>query len=60
MAGVDAVVHLAGIPHEDTFERILQTNMVGAYHVFEASRMQRCRRVVLASVPSLRFVYGSP
>jgi uronate dehydrogenase len=49
MVGVDAVVHLAGIPHEDTFERILQTNMVGAYHVFEASRMQRCRRVVLAS-----------
>jgi uronate dehydrogenase len=49
MAGVDAVVHLADIPHEDTFERILQTNMVGAYHVFEASRMQRCRRVVFAS-----------
>lgn len=49
MAGVDATVHLAGIPHEDTFEHILQTNMMGAYHVFEAARRQRCARVVLAS-----------
>jgi uronate dehydrogenase len=49
MAGVDATVHLAGIPHEDTFEHILQTNMIGAYHVFEAARRQRCARVVLAS-----------
>jgi uronate dehydrogenase len=49
MAGVDAVIHLAGIPHEDTFERILQTNMVGTYNVFEAARIQRCKRVVFAS-----------
>lgn len=49
MAGVDAVAHLAGIPHEDTFERILETNVVGTYHVFEAARRQGCARVVLAS-----------
>lgn len=49
MADVDATVHLAGIPHEDTFEHILQTNMIGAYHVFEAARRQECGRIVLAS-----------
>jgi uronate dehydrogenase len=49
MAGVDAVVHLAGIPREDTFDRILATNVVGTYNVLEAARRQGCRRVVLAS-----------
>lgn len=49
VAGVSAVVHLAGIPHEDTLERIMQTNMVGTYHVFEAARRQGRPRVVLAS-----------
>jgi uronate dehydrogenase len=49
MAGVDAVVHLAGIPHEDTFEHILETNMVGTYNVVEGARRQGCTRVVLAS-----------
>jgi uronate dehydrogenase len=48
-ASIDAVVHLAGIPDEDTFERILNINMVGAYNVFEAARRQHCQRVVLAS-----------
>jgi uronate dehydrogenase len=49
MAGVDTVAHLAGIPREDGFERILETNVVGTYHVFEAARRQGCTRVVLAS-----------
>jgi uronate dehydrogenase len=49
MADVDATVHLAGIPREDTFDRILQTNVVGTYNVFEAARRQGCARVVLAS-----------
>ncbi len=49
MAGVDAAVHLAGIPHEDSFAQILETNVVGTYHVFEAARRQGCQRVVLAS-----------
>jgi uronate dehydrogenase len=48
-ADVNAVVHLAAIPDEDTFERILNVNMVGAYNVFEAAHRQRCQRVVLAS-----------
>lgn len=49
MADVDAAVHLAGIPHEDSFERILQTNLVGTHNVFEAARRQGCARVVFAS-----------
>jgi uronate dehydrogenase len=49
MEGVDATVHLAGIPHEDSFDRILETNVVGAHNVFEAARKQGCPRVVFAS-----------
>jgi uronate dehydrogenase len=49
VADVDGIVHLAGIPHEDTFERILQTNVVGTFNVFEAARRQGCGRVVFAS-----------
>jgi uronate dehydrogenase len=49
VADVDGIVHLAGIPHEDTFERILQTNVVGTFNVFEAARRQGCPRVVVAS-----------
>jgi uronate dehydrogenase len=49
VADVDGVVHLAGIPQEDTFERTLQTNVVGTFNVFEAARRQGCGRVVVAS-----------
>jgi uronate dehydrogenase len=48
-ADVDGIVHLAGIPHEDTFERTLQTNVVGTFNVFEAARHAGCPRVVFAS-----------
>ena len=48
-ADVDAVIHLAGIPDEDSFQRILDVNMVGTYNVFEAARRQHAQRVVLAS-----------
>ncbi|MGH7911036.1 MAG: NAD-dependent epimerase/dehydratase family protein [Candidatus Dormibacteraceae bacterium] len=49
VAGCDAVVHLAGIPVEDTFERILETNIVGTRTLLEACRTEGCRRVVFAS-----------
>ena len=38
MEGVDAVVHLGAVPNEDTWERILQANIIGCYNVFEAAR----------------------
>jgi NAD dependent epimerase/dehydratase family len=49
MEGVDATVHLAGIPHEDSFDRMLQTNVVGTYNVYQAACKQGCPRVVFAS-----------
>ena len=47
--GIDCVVHLAGIPEEDTWEKIHPMNLVGAYNVFEAARRQGVKRVVFAS-----------
>lgn len=47
--GVDAIIHLAGIPHEAPFEKILGTNIDGTYHVYEAARACGVRRVVFAS-----------
>jgi uronate dehydrogenase len=45
----DACVHLAAIPVESTFEKILQTNIRGTWAVFEAARLEGCPRVVFAS-----------
>jgi uronate dehydrogenase len=49
LQGADAVIHLAGIPSEDAFERLLQANFTATYNVFEAARIQSVRRVVFAS-----------
>lgn len=49
MAGIDCVVHLAGVPGEDAWEKILATNIDGCYQVFEAARRQRVPRVIFAS-----------
>jgi uronate dehydrogenase len=49
MAGADGVVHLAGIPSEDTWTRIRRANVDGTYRVLEAARRAGVRRVVLAS-----------
>ncbi len=49
MSGASAVVHLAGIPHEDTWEAIRRTNIDGTYRVLEAARRAGVGRVVLAS-----------
>ncbi|HEX2111556.1 MAG TPA: NAD(P)-dependent oxidoreductase [Gaiellaceae bacterium] len=49
LEGADAVVHLAGIPSEDAFERLLDANIRATYNVFEAARLCGLRRVVLAS-----------
>ena len=49
MAGADGVVHLAGIPGEDTWTRLRRANVDGTYRVLEAARRAGVRRVVLAS-----------
>lgn len=49
MRGADAVVHLAGIPSEDTWTRVRRANIDGTYRLLEAARRAGVRRVVLAS-----------
>ena len=46
---VNAVVHLGGLSTEGPFEDILQANILGTYHVYEAARLQGVRRIVYAS-----------
>jgi len=47
--GMEAVVHLAGIPDEAPFGDLVQANIVATYNVLEAARRCHVRRVVLAS-----------
>jgi uronate dehydrogenase len=49
MAGMDGVIHMAGIVREAEFEAILQTNVVGTWNVYEAARRQGVGRVVFGS-----------
>ncbi|HSW07456.1 MAG TPA: NAD(P)-dependent oxidoreductase [Aquabacterium sp.] len=46
---VDAVVHFGGISVEAAWQPILQANIIGLYHLYEAARHQRVRRIVFAS-----------
>lgn len=48
-AGADAIVHLGGISTERAFEEILQANIVGTFHIYEAARKHGIGRVVFAS-----------
>lgn len=57
VSGADAVVHLAAIPEEDVFDRLLQVNVRGAYNVFEAARREGVRRVVFASTNHVTGLY---
>src|ERR1051325_9216003 len=36
VAGVDGIIHLGGLSGENTWENILQSNIVGLYNVFDA------------------------
>ncbi len=47
--GVDAVLHLAGISVESTFDKILAANIQGTHNLYEAVRAEGVRRVVFAS-----------
>lgn len=48
--GVQAVVHLAAsAPVESSWEDVLNNNLIGTYHVFEAARQAGVDRVVFAS-----------
>ncbi len=45
----DAVVHLGGVSVERPFEEILEANIKGVFHLYEACRRQGVKRVVFAS-----------
>lgn len=47
--GADALIHLAGVPGEDSWERICDVNIGGGFVAFEAARRAGVRRVVYAS-----------
>ncbi len=49
VSGMDAVVHLAGINDEAPFEEVLDVNVRGTFHVFQAARDEGVGRVVFAS-----------
>ena len=47
--GVDAVIHLAGIAGEDSWDRLMAANVDGTRTVLEAARVAGVSRVVFAS-----------
>ena len=47
--GVDGIVHLGGKSIEGTFDNILNTNIKGTYHIFEAARKHGGKRIMFAS-----------
>jgi uronate dehydrogenase len=47
--GVDAIIHLAGISLEASFEKILRANIEGTYNLYEAAREEGVPRIVFAS-----------
>jgi len=49
MTGIDCVVHLAGMPEEAAWEKVLPLNIEGCYNVFEAARRRGVKRIVFAS-----------
>ncbi len=47
--GCQAILHFGGVSTEQPWASILQANIVGAYHLYEAARAHGVRRVVFAS-----------
>lgn len=47
--GVDAIIHLAGISLEASFDKILKSNIEGTYNLYEAAREEGVPRIVFAS-----------
>ncbi|OFA02344.1 NAD(P)-dependent oxidoreductase [Duganella sp. HH101] len=49
MEGVDAVLHFGGISVEDKFEPIMNANILGLHHLYEAVHKCGVKRVIYAS-----------
>ncbi|VTU24039.1 NAD-dependent epimerase/dehydratase family protein [Variovorax sp. PBL-E5] len=49
VAGCDAIVHLGGVSIERPFEEVLEANIKGVFHIYEAARRHGVKRVIFAS-----------
>lgn len=49
VAGCDAIVHLGGVSVERPFEEVLEANIKGIFHLYEAARRHGVQRIVFAS-----------
>lgn len=49
VAGCDAIVHLGGVSVERPFEEVLEANIKGVFHIYEAARKHGVKRVIFAS-----------
>jgi uronate dehydrogenase len=47
--GCDAILHFGGVSVERPFEEILEANIRGVYHLYEAARRHGVKRIVFAS-----------
>lgn len=59
LAGVDVIVHLAGIPHATaSFDELLPNNILATTYLFEAAVAAGCKRLIFAS--SAQTIEGYP
>ena len=49
LQGVHAVVHMGGLSTEHAFEQILEANIKGVFHLYEAARRNGVKRIIFAS-----------
>lgn len=47
--GCDAIVHLGGVSVERPFEEVLEANIKGVFHLYEAARRHGVKRIIFAS-----------
>lgn len=55
MQDIDRVVHLGGISTEQDFDVILQANIIGCTHLFEAAKAQNARVIFASSNHTIGF-----
>ena len=48
-AGAGAIIHFGAVGVEDSFERILQSNIIGTKNIFDAGFRHAVKRIVFAS-----------
>lgn len=49
LEGVEAVLHFGGISTENTFENIVQANIIGTANLYEAAHKHGTKRIIFAS-----------